>query len=89
LAIDKFHFVVKALGDAVVTGEAPHGDNLLESTRTTPDTSFRLPATTKSLGGADAYWFSNPTQLPDVGQYAASPQTGSMMHNYSDVLACA
>jgi len=29
LAIDKFHFVVKALGDAIVASETPHGDNLL------------------------------------------------------------
>ena len=29
MAIDEFHFVVEALGDAVVASEAPHGDNLL------------------------------------------------------------
>jgi hypothetical protein len=31
LSIDELHFVVKALGDALVAGEAPHGEDLLAS----------------------------------------------------------
>ena len=27
--LDEFHFAMEALGDAVVTGEAPHADDLL------------------------------------------------------------
>jgi len=29
LSVDELHFVVKAFGDAVVAGEAPHGDDFL------------------------------------------------------------
>ena len=29
MTIDELHFVVEALGDAVVAGEAPHGDDLV------------------------------------------------------------
>jgi hypothetical protein len=33
LAINEFHFVVEALGDAVVASEAPHGDDLVGPSR--------------------------------------------------------